>query len=118
MDLFYQVKYLTKKVMLTVMGPAELDDHLDPVVRLNREKKERAGGNEKDKPVKEYPKKRKFDSDSSTSRSKKSTNKSTPAPTAKEPPAKKATAKKPGAAKPAAKPAAKKTTTKPRNQPG
>jgi FtsZ-interacting cell division protein ZipA len=106
MDLLYKVKYLTKKAMLMVMGPAELDEHNDPVRRLEREKDEHTGGKTDDKPTKEYPKKRKFEGDGSSTSAKTAATKKPPA---SQPAAKKA---------PAAKTAAKKTTSKPRNQPG
>jgi|GEM_PF-1046245 len=125
MDLLYKIKYLTKRTMLTIMGPAELDDHVDPVKRLDREKEERTGGKTDTKPSKEYPKKRKFDGDGSSASAKKAAAKK---PAAKKAPAKntaakKAPAKKTTAVKPAEeaaeqKAAAKKTTSKARNQPG
>lgn len=112
MDLLYQIKYLTKKAMLTVMGPAELDEHVDPVKRLDREKDARTGGKTEAKPSKEYPKKRKFDGDGSSASAKKAAVKKSPAT--------KSTAKSTAPAKPVAakKTAAKKTTSKARSQPG
>ncbi|NQU38226.1 MAG: hypothetical protein HQ526_11620 [Actinobacteria bacterium] len=126
MDLFYQIKYLTKKAMLTVMGPAELDEHNDPVKRLDREKDERSGGKTETKPSKEYPKKRKFEGDGSSASAKKAaTKKAAPKASAtKKAPAKKTapktTAEKKAPTKKAAttSTAAKKTTSKARNQPG
>ncbi len=117
MDLLYQAKYLTKKLMLTVMGPAELDEHVDPVKKLDREKKERSGDTGDDKPAKEYPKKRKFDSGESTPTAKKSAPKKAPAKKAAAKPQTTADAK-PAKKAPAQKATSKKTTTKPRNQPG
>jgi hypothetical protein len=43
MDLIYRVKYVTRKTMLHVMGPAALDHHNDPIKRMEREWEERFG---------------------------------------------------------------------------
>jgi len=112
MDLLYQIKYLTKKAMLTVMGPAELDEHVDPVKRLDREKAARTGDKAESKPPKEYPKKRKFEGDGSTTSPKKASVKKAPATKSA---AKSAVPAKSVTAKNAV---AKKTTSKARRQPG
>ena len=41
MDLIFKMKHYTNKFLFTFLGPAELDDHNDPVMRLNREWRER-----------------------------------------------------------------------------
>lgn len=41
MDLIFKMKHYTNKLLFTFLGPAELDDHNDPVMRLNREWRER-----------------------------------------------------------------------------
>ena len=43
MSLMYKVKHYTNKVLFTFFGPAELDDHNDPVLRMNREYAEKTG---------------------------------------------------------------------------
>ena len=48
MDIFYRIKYYTRKAMLSVMGPAQLDSEHDPVDRLQRERDAKLGA----KPVK------------------------------------------------------------------
>jgi DNA-binding protein HU-beta len=92
MDLFYKVKYLTRKAMLTVMGPAQLDGEQDPMHRLEKEKKERLG--ESEKPKKDYPKKRKFEDSGSAAAAKAPATPAKKAPAAKKTPAKKAPAAK------------------------
>ena len=51
MSLMYKVKHYTNKVLFTFFGPAELDDHNDPVLRMNREYAEKTG--KAPKPVEE-----------------------------------------------------------------
>lgn len=41
MDLIFKMKHYTNKFLFTFLGPAELDDHNDPLMRLNREWRER-----------------------------------------------------------------------------
>ncbi len=43
MSLMYKVKHYTNKVLFTFFGPADLDDHNDPVLRMNREYAEKMG---------------------------------------------------------------------------
>ncbi len=43
MTLMYKVKHYTNKVLYTFFGPADLDDHNDPVLRMNREYAEKLG---------------------------------------------------------------------------
>ncbi|MAT61582.1 MAG: hypothetical protein CMH41_08080 [Micrococcales bacterium] len=43
MNLMYKVKHYTNKVLYTFFGPAELDEHNDPVLRMNREYAEKLG---------------------------------------------------------------------------
>lgn len=43
MDIFYRMKYYTRKAMLGIMGPAQLDSEHDPVDRLERERDAKLG---------------------------------------------------------------------------
>ena len=43
MDTKFRIKYLARKTLLTFLGPSELDEHNDPIDRLERERTERFG---------------------------------------------------------------------------
>ncbi len=43
MDTKFRIKYLARKTLLTFLGPSELDEHNDPMVKLERERAERFG---------------------------------------------------------------------------
>ncbi len=43
MDILFRLKHYTNRVLLTFLGPADLDDHADPRVLLRREYDERMG---------------------------------------------------------------------------
>ena len=55
-----KIRHLTHKFLLTMLGPAQLDHHNDPISRLNRDY-EAAFGPRPQKPQKTYTKKRTFD---------------------------------------------------------
>jgi hypothetical protein len=41
MDIVFKIKHYTNKVLLTFLGPAQLDEENDPVAQLDREWAER-----------------------------------------------------------------------------
>ena len=43
MTLTYRAKHLAQKALLTFLGPAQLDEHSDPIRRLDRKLEERFG---------------------------------------------------------------------------
>ncbi len=43
MDTLFRLKHYTNRVLLTFLGPADLEDHADPRVQLRREYDERMG---------------------------------------------------------------------------
>ncbi|MGV1036764.1 MAG: hypothetical protein ACOYD0_07020 [Candidatus Nanopelagicales bacterium] len=43
MNTMFRVQYLARKSLLSVFGPADLDDHNDPKKKLERDRDERLG---------------------------------------------------------------------------
>ena len=41
MSVMYKIKHYTNRILYTFLGPADLDDHNDPTLRLKREYEER-----------------------------------------------------------------------------
>ena len=44
MSIMYKIKHYTNRVLYTFLGPADLDDHNDPSLRLKREYEEKQKG--------------------------------------------------------------------------
>jgi hypothetical protein len=55
-----KIRHLAHKSLLTLLGPAQLDQHIDPIARLEREY-EATFGPRPQKPQRSYTKKRTFD---------------------------------------------------------
>jgi hypothetical protein len=55
MDMIFKIKHYANKVLFTFLGPADLDDHNDPVVQLDREWDERFNSDSSDSPALEAP---------------------------------------------------------------
>jgi hypothetical protein len=55
-----KIRHIAHKTLLTFLGPAELDQHNDPMRRLDREY-EQVVGSAPQKPHKVYAKKRSFE---------------------------------------------------------
>ncbi len=47
METKFKVKYYARKTLLTFLGPSELDEHNDPMAKLERERDERLGSKPK-----------------------------------------------------------------------
>lgn len=43
MSIMYKIKHYTNRVLYTFLGPADLDEHNDPSLRLKREYEEKQG---------------------------------------------------------------------------
>ena len=44
MNIMYKIKHYTNRVLYTFLGPADLDEHNDPSLRLKREYEEKING--------------------------------------------------------------------------
>ena len=47
METKFRLKYYTRKTLLTFLGPSELDEHNDPMAKLERERDELLGSRPK-----------------------------------------------------------------------